>query len=41
MCPDVMINGGNGSQDATGVIGSAVNGLRCVEYTRSLNTGVL
>ena len=41
MCPDVMISGGSGSQDVTGVIGSAINGLRCVEYARPLNTGML
>ena len=40
VCPDVMISEGGGSQDATGVIGSVVNGLRCIEYTRPLITGI-
>ena len=41
MCPDMIISGGGGSQDVNGVTGSAVNGLRCVEYTRPLSTGML
>ena len=40
MCPDMIISGGGGSQDVTEVIGSAINGLRCVEYARPLNTGM-
>ena len=39
MCPDTMINEGGGLQSVTGVTGSVVNGLRCIEYTRPLNTG--
>ena len=41
VCPDTMISGGGGLQDVTGVTGSVVNGLRCIEYTRPLNTGTL
>ena len=41
MCPDTMISEGGGSQNVTGVTGSVVNGLRCIEYTRALNTGLL
>ena len=40
VCRDVMISEGDGSQDVTSVIGSVINGLRCIEY-RPLNTGVL
>ena len=39
MCPDTMISGGSGSQDVIDVTGSVVNEMRCVEYTRLLNTG--
>ena len=38
MCPDTMISGGGGSQDIFNVSGSIVNGTRCIEYARSLNT---
>ena len=41
MCPDTMISGGGGSQDITDVKGSVDSGVRCIEYRRMLNTGVL
>ena len=34
-----MISGGSGSQDVINVTGGVVNGMRCIEYTRLLNTG--
>ena len=40
MCPDTMISRGNGTQDAVNVTGIVVGGMRCIEYTRSLNTSI-
>ena len=41
MCPDTMISEGGGSQDITDVKGSVDSGVRCIEYRRMLDTGVL
>ena len=35
-----MISGGGGTQDVVNVTGIAVGGMRCIEYTRSLNTSI-
>ena len=41
VCSDTMLTeGGGGSQDITDVKGSVDGGIRCVEYTRPLNTGI-
>ena len=40
MCPDTMITEGGGSQDITDVKGSVDGGVRCVEYTKPLSTGI-
>ena len=40
VCPDTMISGGNGTQDVTNVTGIAIGGMRCIQYTRLLNTGI-
>ena len=36
-----MISEGGGSQDITDVKGNVDSGVRCIEYTRPLNTGTI
>lgn len=36
-----MISGGNGLQDAINITGSVVDGMRCIEYLRLLNTSIV
>ena len=35
-----MISRGGGTQDVINVTGIAVGGMRCIEYTRLLNTSI-
>jgi len=39
VCPDTMVAGGGGINNAFNVTGRVSNGLTCVQYYRLLNTG--